>query len=175
MKIVVASKNPVKVRATATAFEQIFPHEKLNVTGTSVPSGVPDQPMSEEETLLGAENRSNNAQKKQPDADYWIGIEGGIDTIGDDMVTFAWIYVRGKNIVGKGKTATFFLPPEVSSLVRQGKELGDADDIVFGRSNSKQKNGAVGLLTHDLITREELYIPGVIMALIPFINPELYD
>ena len=28
-------------------------------------------------------------------------------------------------------------------------ELGDADDMVFKRSNSKQKNGAVGILTDN--------------------------
>jgi non-canonical (house-cleaning) NTP pyrophosphatase len=53
-------------------------------------------------------------------------------------------------------------------------ELGDADDLVFARQNSKQKNGAVGLLTADAIDRLELYIPAVIFALIPFKNPLLF-
>jgi non-canonical (house-cleaning) NTP pyrophosphatase len=45
-------------------------------------------------------------------------------------------------------------------LVESGKELGDADDIVFGKSNSKQQNGAVGILTHDIITRTALIHTG---------------
>jgi len=53
-------------------------------------------------------------------------------------------------------------------------ELGDADDLVFRKENSKQQNGAVGLLTNDAITRQSLYQPAVQMAFIPFLNPELY-
>jgi inosine/xanthosine triphosphatase len=31
------------------------------------------------------------------------------------------------------------LPPKIVELLQQGMELGDADDIVFGQTNSKQK------------------------------------
>jgi non-canonical (house-cleaning) NTP pyrophosphatase len=53
-------------------------------------------------------------------------------------------------------------------------ELGEADDCIFGRSNSKQINGAVGILTADAVDREELYAHAVLLALIPFLNPTLY-
>jgi non-canonical (house-cleaning) NTP pyrophosphatase len=53
-------------------------------------------------------------------------------------------------------------------------ELGEADDLVFGKANSKQQNGAVGLLTNDVIVRRTLYVPAVVMALIPFVKEELY-
>jgi len=76
--------------------------------------------------------------------------------------------------IGKGRTGLFFLPPEVAKLIREGKELGEADDIVFGKTNSKQANGAVGLLTHDLIPRADYYEEAIIFALIPFRNKELY-
>ena len=76
--------------------------------------------------------------------------------------------------IGKARTASFFLPPKVAELVHSGMELGDADDVVFAKTNSKQQNGAVGLLTNDAITRKSLYLPAVQMAFIPFLNPELY-
>lgn len=53
-------------------------------------------------------------------------------------------------------------------------ELGNADDLVFGCKNSKQKDGAVGLLTENAIDRTALYEQGVIMAFIPFKNDTLY-
>ena len=59
-------------------------------------------------------------------------------------------------------------------MIRQGKELGEADDIVFNRANSKQDNGAVGLLTDNVIDRAQLYEQAVILALIPFKNEALY-
>ncbi|MBN1971102.1 MAG: inosine/xanthosine triphosphatase [Candidatus Delongbacteria bacterium] len=174
MKIIVSSKNPVKINATLNGFMEVFPKEVFEIEGVSVPSDVSDQPMNEEETYQGALNRAGNAYKDFPEADYWVGIEGGIEKKNSEMMTFAWVYIKSKKLEGKGRSASFFLPPEIVSLINQGKELGDADDIVFGKSNSKQKNGAVGILTGDLITRESLYIPAVIMALIPFKNETLY-
>jgi non-canonical (house-cleaning) NTP pyrophosphatase len=53
-------------------------------------------------------------------------------------------------------------------------ELGHADDIVFGRNNSKQQTGAVGILTREVITRAEYYSHGGVLALIPSLNPGLY-
>ena len=90
------------------------------------------------------------------------------------MGTFAWVVILDSSREGKGRSGEFFLPIKVAELVNQGLELGEADDRVFAQHNSKQKNGAVGLLSADAITRAELYIPAVIFALIPFRNPELY-
>jgi inosine/xanthosine triphosphatase len=181
--IVVASKNPVKLQAAREGFRRMFPGETLEMVPVSVPSEVSDQPISNQETLQGAFNRARTAQEKVPDADYWIGIEGGVEELANsltdglpsvDLCAFAWVVVRSPALVGKGRTGTFFLPPRVAELVRQGKELGEADDIVFGRSNSKQENGAVGLLTGDVIDRAAFYEQAVVLALIPFKNVSLY-
>ncbi|OEK02674.1 inositol monophosphatase [Roseivirga sp. 4D4] len=173
-KVVVGSKNPVKTKCTQIAFEKVFPNEKIIVEGVSVPSGVSDQPMSDKETLQGALNRTIQAQEDYPNADYWVGIEGGIEDSKEGMDAFAWVTIHSKNQSGQARTATFQLPPKVQELVRQGIELGVADDMVFQRSNSKQTNGAVGILTNDLIDRASYYEPAVVLALIPFLHPELY-
>jgi non-canonical (house-cleaning) NTP pyrophosphatase len=90
------------------------------------------------------------------------------------MVAFAWVVILGERGQGSARTALFQLPREVQALVESGMELGDADDLVFGRQNSKQKSGAVGLLTHNRVTRRTLYEQAVVLALIPFINSDLY-
>jgi non-canonical (house-cleaning) NTP pyrophosphatase len=90
------------------------------------------------------------------------------------MAAFAWIVVISEKQIGRGQTGTFFLPEPVARLVRQGKELGEANDLVFHRSNSKQNDGAIGLLTGNVIDRARLYEHGVIMALVAFKNPEIY-
>lgn len=174
-KIVVASENPVKLDTSGLGFAKMFPEELFEVSGVSAPSNVSNQPMTEEETLKGALNRAENVSKLSPDADYWVGIEGGLEEINGQMETFAWIVVKHKDgKIGKGKTGSFFLPQKIAELIKQGKELGEADDIVFGKTNSKQSNGAVGILTNDVLTRTTFYEPAVILALIPFKNPELY-
>lgn len=173
-KIIVASQNPVKINSAQTAFEKVFPDVTFDVSGVSVPSGVSDQPMTNTETLQGALNRATNAKNQATDADYWVGIEGGIEDTDIGMQCFAWVVILSTDErVGRGQTAIFYLPLEVAKLVREGVELGHADDQVFGRENSKQTNGAIGLLTDNAIDRTSYYVQAVIMALVPFKNPSL--
>ena len=174
MKIIIASRNPIKINATKLAFEQMFPDNLFQFDGVSISSDISDQPMSNNETLNGAMNRSNNDKLECMDADYWIGIEGGVEKKGNEMQVFAWIYIQSKEMVGKARTATFDLPKKIIELIDSGMELGDADDVIFNRRNSKQKNGAVGILTKNLIDREKYYTHAIIMALIPFKNMDLY-
>jgi inosine/xanthosine triphosphatase len=180
LAVVVASSNPVKITAAREGFARIFPDAELDVRGISVSSGVSEQPFSSAETLRGALNRAQAARNQAPLADYWVGIEGGVEPEPEGELTqgelwaFAWVAILGVDRVGKGRTGTFALPPQVADLVRQGIELGTADDIVFQRSNSKQENGAVGLLTENVIDRAAFYVQAVILALIPFKNPQLY-
>lgn len=155
-------------------FQRMFPAETFTIKTISVSSGVSPQPMSNDETIQGAQNRATNAAKILPDGDYWVGIEGGVESVHAELSAFAWVVVLSDHQTGKGKSGTFFLPNAIADLVRQGKELGEADDIIFKRSNSKQDNGAIGILTANVIDRRQLYEPAVIMALIPFLNPELY-
>lgn len=173
-KLVIASHNPVKIEAVREGFQRMFPDEELIIESVSVESGVGDQPLSSQAAYQGAENRVMRARQVIPESDYWVGLEGGCDTFGGEMISFAWIVVLSANRVGRARTADFQLPKAVSRLVEAGLELGDADDQVFGKHNSKQKSGAVGLLTGDVVTRKTLYEQAVILALIPFKQPDLY-
>ena len=175
MKVVVASKNPVKIASAKEALENMWPEKAFEVLGASVPSGVADQPIGDEETLLGARNRAKAAVVAEPSADLYIGIEGGIMAQDGGYMTAAWIAVYDGKREGSARSAAFHLPPEVCRLLDTGLELGDADDQVFGSSNSKQAGGALGLLTDNKLTRTGLYVPAVMMALIPFLKKELYQ
>ena len=173
-KIIVASKNPVKLAAVRNGFERIFPGRKFETTGEAVESAVRDQPASDEETMSGAVSRAAQAARQVPEADYWMGIEGGIEDHPDGMTAFAWVVVQSSGMTGKARSGTFFLPAKIAALVREGKELGEADDIVFQQRDSKQNNGAIGLLTDNVIDRTLLYEHAVILALLPFKNESLY-
>jgi inosine/xanthosine triphosphatase len=175
IKVVVASKNPVKLEATRIAFQQFFRNEKFSFLEVDAPSFVSHQPVGDHETFSGAYNRVGFIKEHYPDGDYWVGIEGGVQFENEnEMCAFAWVVIMNKDLCGKARTGTFYLPPEIVRLVKDGKELGEADDIVFQQSNSKQKNGAIGLLTGDVLTRSGLYEQAVVLALIPFRNKQLF-
>ena len=174
-KVVVASKNVVKLSATQLGFEKMFPGVPREHFCISAASDVPDQPMGDEETLLGANNRLQIIRQVEPTADYWVAIEGGCGWDGKQMSVFAWVVVCSNDgRIGQARSATFFVPPKMADLVRGGMELGLADDAIFGRTNSKQQNGTVGMLTGDVIDRVAYYTEAVVLALIPFKNGSLF-
>lgn len=177
LHIVVGSTNPVKQQAAREGFAAIFPDVTLNITGVDAPSGVSDQPMGDADTLQGALNRARHALQAFSDADYAVGIEGGVGSLEGDrdvLMAFAWIVILNRDgKIGKARSGAFQLPDEVARLIHQGMELGHADDQVFGQRDSKRRNGSIGLLTADALTRTSFYAPAVLMALIPFKNPQL--
>lgn len=175
--VIIGSENPSKVEAVREGFQAVFPDQEFKFQTSSVGSDVSGQPMGDHETLTGARNRAWNARGVIPDADFWVGLEGGLAALENDaesLAAYSWVYVLGKTHTGFARSAAYILPPQIAALIRQGLEQGDADDLVFGRQNSKQGSGGVGLLTKDLITRSQLYSMAVELALIPFIQPQLY-
>jgi inosine/xanthosine triphosphatase len=171
IRVVVASSNPVKIESARRGIAALY--GETEAFGVEVESGVSAQPVGSEETLRGAMNRAQAARTLHPAADFAVGIEGGVEAMGDDLLAMAWVVIidrAGK--IGKARSGSFVLPRRIAALMREeGLELGDADDRVFGQSDSK--NGSVGLLTGDVITRADFYTPAVTLALIPFRNPEL--
>ena len=171
MKIVVASNNPVKIGATEQAFRAQFPGEPIETLSVDVDSGAGEQPTSDIATRQGARKRAENAQDAEPRADFWVGLEGGIDLIGEQLMAFAWMAIRGANGgFSEARTTTLPLPPAVRELVDTGMELGKANDRVFATLNSKHGGGAFGLLSEGRYTRENVYAQTLTIALIPFVN-----
>lgn len=175
MRVVVASRNPVKLRAAERAFARALDGEEPAVVPVDVPSGVPAQPVNDAQTRRGAQNRAAGARAAMPDADWWVGIEGGVEGDAGTMLAFAWVCVLSPRQRGRARSLAFALPAAVAERVADGMELGQADDEVFGRVDSKRRDGAIGLLTRGLIDRTALYEPAVIAALIPALNPALYE
>lgn len=175
MFIVVGSENPSKLKAVRLGFQAVFPDASIEIIGVEAASEVSKQPMSDEDTLQGASNRAKKARLAKPEADFWFGLEGGLSELPDgSLASFAWVVALGKEKQGEARTAAYILPDRVSALVCAGMELGEADDLVFGKTNTKQTSGGVGLLTNELIDRAEFYAMAVKLALIPFIQDSFY-
>ncbi|HEY0921421.1 inosine/xanthosine triphosphatase [Rheinheimera pacifica] len=170
MKIVVASANPAKIRAVQDALAQVFNGKTLQCSGQSTDSGVPAQPMNSEETLQGALNRLQAVAAASPGADYYVAIEAGLD--GD--CSFAWIVIAHQDRISKTRSASLPIPPAALMALQQGEELGDVIDLMFAQHNIKQQGGAIAMLTNHLLTRSGVYQQAIILAMIPFIQPQLF-
>lgn len=173
-RVAVGSRNPVKVAAVSQVVRRL--HAAALVEGVQVPSGVPDQPVGDAETQLGATARAR-AAREALDADIGVGLEGGVvDEGGGVMRTCAWAAVAlrdGREFLGGSLAMP--LPPAVAALVRSGVELGHAMDALTGGTDTKHGAGAVGILTAGMIDRQRAYETLVTYALSPVIAAEFWS
>ena len=174
LRLVVASTNPVKRRAVELGVAAAFAQRQISVEVVAVDSGVAEQPISDDQTRSGAENRAIAAARARPGADLYFGIEGGVEDGPLGLLAFAWVVISDGKRCGRARSTTFVLPEAVAEKVRAGMELGLADDEVFGRTDSKRRDGAIGLLSGGALDRAGLYRSAVIAAMLPFLNPALY-
>jgi inosine/xanthosine triphosphatase len=169
-RVAVGSTNPVKVAAVQAVVARIAP--RATVEGTSVASGVPDQPFGDDETIRGARGRAV-AARISLDADLGVGVEGGVVEMPDgSMRTCAWAAVAssdGRDAVGGSLAMP--LPDAVARLIRErGMELGHAMDELTRQTETKHGAGAVGILTAGLVDRQRAYEVLVAYALAPFLT-----
>lgn len=174
MKVAVGSTNPTKINAVRLAFKKVWPTISWQVISIEAPSGISNQPMSDRESIRGARNRAKYALKIGR-ADFGVGLEGGMQKIGNHYFDCGWmVIVDKKGVEGVASTLRMIVPPQMVHLIKNGKELGEVIDIIFKTENAKQKEGHFGLMTDKVLTRTNGYADAVIAALARFIHPEVF-
>ncbi len=142
----------------------------MTVKGVSVSSGVSEQPF-DMETYEGAKNRAEALFNLSENADFYVGIEGGIQRIGDVLFGFGAVAIlNNQKKIAYGTSPQYEIPKKIFNMLQSGKELGEVIDILSGEEDSKHKGGAVGFFTKGIFNRKDLYVTGVLVALIPFLN-----
>ena len=171
-RIAVGSMNPVKIRAAESVVRRIWP--ATEVLGVQVPSGVEVQPRTENETRRGALNRAL-AARSALDADLGLGLEGGVEELrGRLYLVNSVVAVDRHGQRGEGSGVRMELPPGFRAGLDAGRELGDLVDAASGQLNSKQKEGAIGLLTAGLADRQQSFDQALTYALVRWLAPSLY-
>lgn len=173
LRILVGSKNPVKINAARSIFSLYYPAMTIDFQGVDAPSQVPDQPIGEDETRIGAENRVLYCQQYHQ-ADFYVAMEGGAEQFSYGPATFAFVVIANNQQRVIGRSSNLPLPLSLYNALLQGKELGDVMDNAFNTSNIKQQGGAIGLLTNHHATRESTYTQALTLAMAPFLHPALY-
>ena len=186
MPIYIGSLRPAKVDAARAAIEAAAriderfrqtPLHAVDVTGVA-----PTMPMTERATLEGARLRAQaliertSAPAGGGELLLAIGVEGGLDPLpGDDnrYVLKTWAAVTDGVHWGFGAGGAIGLPVQITRAVLEGRELGEVIDELAGAA-VRGTRGAWGVLTRDLISRQDSFRSAIIAALAPFYNPGLY-
>ncbi|ADP76827.1 cytidyltransferase-related domain protein [Methanothermus fervidus DSM 2088] len=175
VKVVVGSKNPVKIQATKNIFKKIFKDREVVVDSKDVNSGVSPQPIGIEETITGAINRAKNAYSQE--YNFSVGIEAGLVEVPKTITGFMdiqWCAIYNGEKVTLGASAGFEYPPFVIKKVMEGKEVGEIMEKFTGIKNLGEKEGAISYLSKGLLDRVENTEQCVLTAMIPWINRDYY-
>lgn len=167
MRIAVGSRNPVKRAATERAIGDVA----TAVESVAVESGVSEQPWGDAETIEGAENRAEQALATG-DFDLGVGIEGGVAPVdgADGLFLIMWAAVGDGRQVGLGAGPRLRLPERVASRVEAGAELGPVMDDLLDTSGVAENQGAAGVLTDRIVTREDALFQAVAGGFGPFVS-----
>ncbi|MEX2028522.1 MAG: inosine/xanthosine triphosphatase [Candidatus Curtissbacteria bacterium] len=175
MIVAIGSKNPAKIKAARIGFEKVFPGEKIEIVGIDAKSGISNQPMSDKQSIRGAVNRAKRALRGVKDADFGVGMEGGIHKIGKKWFESGWIAVVDKTgKVGLGTSARWEMSQKVIGKLDGGNELAHIFQEIAQVENAKDEGGVMGLVTRNVLPRDLAYSHGVIFALAPFFSDPIF-
>jgi inosine/xanthosine triphosphatase len=185
MKVVIASMRPPKVNGVQRAFRklaQIYSLGDIVFESMSVESGVTATPLSVDELITGAEHRARRAfaeareRSKKPEVIYTVGVEGGVCIFHVHTFLQSWACIYDGERVGFGSSGSIEIPSALSdAVVHGGADLGEVIDSFAEQHNVRSNQGTWGILTNDLITREDSFELAAINAIIPFLNTSVYN
>ena len=175
MKILMGTKNPGKLEGARQAFSKYF--ENVEIEGIATDSNVGNQPVNEE-IMQGAKNRVQNlkkyAQENGIKPDFYIASEAGItNLLGEWMDYNIAVIENAEGEQSVGSSAGFPIPEKYVQEILE-TELGKVMDRIFNANGLNKGNGGIGNLTHNQNSRVDLTRQAFIMALIRFINGDIW-
>ncbi|MCS7111001.1 MAG: inosine/xanthosine triphosphatase [Ignisphaera sp.] len=175
MDICVGSKNPSKLRGVERAFSTLY--GGVHVHDYSVEADLPPQPFGLNTTMDCAKIRALRALERNAVCTYGVGVEAGLFEIDGVFYDIQVAYVVDVNGRGSyGFSPAFRVPNRFVELIKKGvyRELEDAVNEFYGTRGIGDAGGFIKLLSRCVVLREDLVYYAVLMALIPFINADVY-
>jgi inosine/xanthosine triphosphatase len=187
--VAVGSKRGPKLNAVREALRHfgafLAPGAEYHVEGVEVASGVRHTPLSREELMAGARQRTEAllqiARDRGASWKYFVGLEGGFDVVHFEnsrrVFLESWAYAMDGSGAGFfGQSGGILVPDSLAErVVDEGVELSEAIDAFAGGNGIRDGQGAWGVLTRDIITRQDSFRIAVIHAFAPFFNREAYS
>ena len=185
--IAVGSTRKPKLNAVSEALKTfasvLDPGAQFEVVGLEVESGVGHTPATCEELMLGARQRADalveRAREKGAEWKYFVGLEGGLDVLEENgnrrVFLESWAYVSDGRRGHFGRSGGMEIPEALADeVLGRGVELSAEIDKFAGEAGIRDAQGAWGVLSSNLITRQEAFRVAVIAAFAPFYNEKMY-
>ncbi len=156
----------------------------IEVHGYEVESGVSHTPLSREELMQGARQRAETLAARLAAtgdaANFYVGLEGGLDVVEEQgrrrVFLESWAYVADGERGHFGCSGSIEIPEALAEeVVIRGTELSAAIDDFAGQAGIRDAQGAWGVLSGNLILRQESFRVAVVAAFAPFYNHRLYQ
>jgi inosine/xanthosine triphosphatase len=185
-RIAVGSTRLPKMNAVREAVSLFGPlldaTAEFEVKGYEVESGVSHTPASRGELMLGARQRAEALAAKlsfTESADFFVGVEGGLDVVKEDgahrVFLESWAYVADRRAGHYGCSGSIEIPEELAKeVLDKGVELSAAIDRYAGAVGIRDGKGAWGVLSGNLISRQESFRVAIVTAFAPFYNARMY-
>jgi inosine/xanthosine triphosphatase len=186
LQIAVGSTRHPKLNAVTEAVSSFAAQlqAEFNVIGFEVESGVSHTPTTREELMRGARQRAEAlvayCKAANVPAAYFVGLEGGLDQVSENSTTRvfleSWAYATDGVTGHFGSSGSIEIPAALAEevLVR-GTELSVAVDHFAGAAGIRDAQGAWGVLSGNLVTRQESFRLAVVTAFAPFFNQKMYQ
>lgn len=173
------------VKEAAASFAgKLSPQDPLEIQGYEVESGVSHTPSSREELMQGARQRAEALHKMLADsgerAAYYVGLEGGLDVAVENgarrVFLESWAYVTDGVRGHFGCSGSIEIPELLTEeVLSRGTELSIAIDRYAGVVGIRDGQGAWGVLSDNLVSRQESFRLAVVAAFAPFYNVKMYQ
>jgi inosine/xanthosine triphosphatase len=158
-------------------------HTSIAIVGVEVESGVGHTPLGHEESMRGARQRAESlekiAQREAKPWNYFVGLEGGLDSVMENgrrrVFLESWAYVSDGTRGHFGRSGAVELPDTLAEeVLARGTELSSAIDQFAGEAGIRDAQGAWGVLCGNKITRQEAFRIALLAAFAPFFNRAMY-
>jgi inosine/xanthosine triphosphatase len=170
--------------ATASFAAKLSPNSPVEIHGHEVESGVSHTPSSRKELMQGARQRAEALHKllshSGDRAEYCVGLEGGLDVAIENGVRWvfleSWAYVTDGVRGHFGCSGSIEIPELLAEeVLSRGTELSIAIDRYAGAVGIRDGQGAWGVLSDNLVSRQESFRLAVVAAFAPFYNVKMYQ
>ena len=197
MLVVLGSKRGPKLRALEAVLRELGGEFGLaEIQAHEAESGVRETPLDRAQIMRGAWNRVQAVRALLPDADFWVGMEGGLHIadfgfrIADFQQTAEsnppseirspqlsgwlenWACVSDGRRTYFGCGGSIPLPEAIiREVVERGRSLAEVIDQLSGKQDVRSSEGTWGILTGGRITREAVFQRALLNAFAPFYSP----